>query len=289
LGIPLNYMLGVTKYFKSMKIEYIIVKEKNEICSDRSTFLKLLETNSDLEIDEDNLSYSECEITFSLTCEESDDESEIIFHLIIESKDEIENDLNNLNTVSRGIRKTIKGSGYSFQFNTIWDETSQHYCKKSYPLINTVENLMRKLIFQFMLKSIGSKWIKEAFPQQLKQKISQTAERNDVEDLLKDSLYHADFVQLIELLFERYTKVQSVNDLFKRLENVEEFDEVEKIKNLKPQSNWERYFSDLIEFENLDETWRTLYDYRNSVAHNKLIRKNDYDEIGIATKKWTVS
>src|SRR5699024_465468 len=147
----------------------------------------------------------------------------------------------------------------------------------------------RKLIFQFMLKSIGSKWIKEAFPQQLKQKISQTAERNDVEDLLKDSLYHADFVQLIELLFERYTKVQSVNDLFKRLENVEEFDEVEKIKNLKPQSNWERYFSDLIEFENLDETWRTLYDYRNSVAHNKLIRKNDYDEIGIATKKWTVS
>src|SRR5699024_5255470 len=238
-------MLGVTKYFKSMKIEYIIVKEKNEICSDRSTFLKLLETNSDLEIDEDNLSYSECEITFSLTCEESDDESEIIFHLIIESKDEIENDLNNLNTVSRGIRKTIKGSGYSFQFNTIWDETSQHYCKKSYPLINTVENLMRKLIFQFMLKSIGSKWIKETFQQQLKQKISQTAERNDVEDLLKDSLYHADFVQLIELLFERYTKVQSVNDLFKRLENVEEFDEVEKIKNLKPQSNWERYFSDL--------------------------------------------
>ncbi|MEX2633675.1 MAG: hypothetical protein WD267_06550 [Balneolales bacterium] len=262
-----------------MKIEYIIVKEKTEISSIKSTFIKLLETNNDISIDDGVITYSDCKADFVLTSEESDDKSEIIFHLIIESDTEVEKDLKNLNAVSRGIRKTVKETGHPFHFNTIWDETSQHYCEKSYPRINTVENLMRKLIFQFMLKSIGSKWIKEAFPIKLKQKISRTAEKNDVENFIKDSLYLADFIQLIELLFEKYTKVQSVAELFSKLEKVEEIEELEKLRELRPRSNWERYFSDLIEFENLNDTWVTLYKYRNTVAHNKLISKSDYEEI----------
>ena len=282
LCAPYAMSLGVIKSVnpnKAMKIEYIIVKEKTEISSSKSTFIKLLETNNDLTINDETITYSGCEVDFVLTSEESEDESEIIFHLIIESDIEIEKDLENLNSVSRGIRKTVKETGHPFHFNTIWDETSQYYCEKSYPLLNTVENLMRKLIFQFMLKNIGSKWIKEAFPQKLKQKISRTAEKNDVEDLVKDSLYHADFIQLIELLFDKYTKVQSVTELFRKLEKVEEIEELEKLVELKPKSNWERYFSELIEFENLSETWGTLYNYRNTVAHNKLISKSDFEEI----------
>lgn len=262
-----------------MIIEYIITKEKSEICSDSSAFLKLLETNSKLSINDDKIQYKGNKAQFELSCEDSEDGKEIVFHLIIKSEIEEEKDLDNLNNIARGIRKTVKESGHPFHINTIWDETSQYYCEKSYPLINTVENLMRKLIFQFMLKTIGSKWIKEALPPRLRQKLTEKAKMNDAEDLLKDSLYHADFIQLIELLFKRYTKVQSVNELFKKLEEIEEVEWIEVLKELKPQSNWERYFSELIEFENLNETWSTLYGYRNLVAHNKLLYKDDFHKI----------
>jgi len=46
-----------------------------------------------------------------------------------------------------------------------------------------------------------------------------------------------------------------------------------------PKSNWDRYFSDLVdaESEQLNKKWRRLYEIRNKVAHNKTMCSEDFN------------
>ncbi|MFA0497201.1 hypothetical protein AB4555_25975, partial [Vibrio sp. 10N.222.54.B11] len=48
-----------------------------------------------------------------------------------------------------------------------------------------------------------------------------------------------------------------------------------------PKSNWEKYFSELIDESesSLKEKWKRLYKLRNKVAHNRYVKKSDYEKI----------
>lgn len=267
-----------------MNIEYIIVLKKGELCSNKESFVSLLEVNSKIQVFKKKITYDGSEVSYNLDCEEIPEKEELVFHLSISSSNRDDNkNIESLNSVSRGIRKTIKGSGLPFYFNTTWDEVSQYYCTKCYPIINEIENLLRKLISQFMLKSLGSDWIKVAIPRDLKAKIQDTAEKSKAENKYIDILYHADFIQLIELLFQKYSKTQSLEELFEIIEE-NQLETIDTISEYRPQSNWDRYFSGLIEFDDFAETWQKLYRYRNIIAHNKLIHKQDYDDVLSITK-----
>ncbi|WP_235309472.1 hypothetical protein, partial [Klebsiella quasipneumoniae] len=45
--------------------------------------------------------------------------------------------------------------------NVLWDDVGRYYANKAYPLINEVENVMRKLIGKFMLINVGMDWSRE--------------------------------------------------------------------------------------------------------------------------------
>ncbi|MCO7051873.1 hypothetical protein NAG84_18815, partial [Proteus terrae] len=62
--------------------------------------------------------------------------------------------------------------------NVLWDDIGRYYAYKSYPLINEVENVMRKLISKFMLINVGMNWSKETIHPDLAKKI----ERFDDDD-----------------------------------------------------------------------------------------------------------
>ncbi|MBE0456943.1 HEPN domain-containing protein [Pseudoalteromonas sp. KG3] len=61
------------------------------------------------------------------------------------------------------------------------------------------------------------------------------------------------------------------------------FDEKDQdlIKKYIPRSNWEKYFSDLIDEkeDSLKDKWKRLYKLRNKVAHNRYVKKSDFEQI----------
>ncbi|WP_413174885.1 hypothetical protein [Anabaena azotica] len=59
----------------------------------------------------------------------------------------------------------------STKINTLWDDVGRIYAEKAYPLINEVENLMRKLISKFMLINVGMEWSKDTIHDELFKKI----------------------------------------------------------------------------------------------------------------------
>ena len=54
-----------------------------------------------------------------------------------------------------------------------------------------------------------------------------------------------------------------------------------------PKSNWDRYFSNIVECEGeyILKRWNTLYELRCKIAHNKIVIKKDYERITCLIKE----
>ena len=147
-----------------------------------------------------------------------------------------------------------------------------------------VENLLRKLIYRFMIKTAGSAWFENTVPDAVKEAIKSTAGKNKMEELpSEDQLYLADFIQLGWFFFEKYTtkplNQKSIQELRRIVdnENARE-DKLETfLETYEAKSNWERYFAEKIEVENLYDKWLELYDYRNRVAHAKRMKSKEFN------------
>ena len=263
-----------------MKIEYIIIKREDDFCDSVERFKNLLSTNSRITFENSKIKFSNVALDYIIKTEKIENKKERIFQLIFSSNDSDESrSVKNLEKFDKLFKRIIKESGIKFILNTIWDEVSQYYCKSCYPRINEIENLMRKLIFRFMIKNIGSDWVKKSFPQKLRENVKKIAEKNELKGLLENCLYEADFIQLIEFIFTPYPKNRDINKLFEMINTAEKLDDLEKVKEFQPKSNWERYFSSIIKIDDLEDKWRKLYKYRNKVAHNKPLTKDDNKNI----------
>jgi hypothetical protein len=82
-------------------------------------------------------------------------------------------------------------------------------------------------------------------------------------------------------LFNPYTTDKG--EVTSHLKQVKDNSEVDLniLKKIIPESNWDRYFSKIIACENtyLKERLEELYSLRNKVAHNKTLLKVDYQSI----------
>jgi hypothetical protein len=157
---------------------------------------------------------------------------------------------------------------------TLWDDISFHYSRDSYTLIYRIENLMRKLIANFMLVTVGAEWIVKSAPREIKEAISKSKRKEYL-----NVLHTIDFIQLADFLLRPYSTCID-QDIIMRLRKAETAEELGELKSLVPQSNWSRYFSSLVECndEYLQKRWNDLYKLRCKVAHNAIVTKTDYDE-----------
>lgn len=161
--------------------------------------------------------------------------------------------------------------------NTLWDGVGRLYAEKAYPIINEVENLMRRLIAKFMLITVGMNWSKDAINPELFKKI----ENFEDEELYLNDLYKLDFIHLSQVLFEKKRDI-SLEELDRLLAKTKFIDEDrEKILRYVPRSNWEKYFSSLIDEKDrsLEKKWELLYKLRNKVAHNRNVKKDEFEQI----------
>lgn len=163
----------------------------------------------------------------------------------------------------------------TIELENTWNDISLYYSMKSYPLINEIENLMRRLITTFMLINVGQEWIKLNVPTDVKESV-----KSETKGIRSNFLYETDFIKLSEFLFKKYSEYD-VTDLFELITSTQHTLEVETLGKYVPKSNWERFFTKIVECDDIYiiKRWEKLYKLRCKVAHNKPVIKQDYLEI----------
>ncbi len=269
-----------------MIVEYILVKKEDPFCNSVDSFNSLIMSNSEIAVSSlcstgssdqpfaFDIKVGSSQATYTIRTELIDsNKKERYFYIAFIAEDELQEitEVEALECITRQFKKTVLESGRDFVLSVIWDEVSQYYCKEGYPIVNNVENLLRKLIYQFMIQKVGGSWTRKTMPENLKKSMSKRVGQ------FENCLYEADFIQLMDFLFKPYSiECPNYDDMIKL---IHESDNLEKLKNIAPRSNWDKYFSSVVNFNNLQEEWNKLYELRNKVAHNKPFTKKDFKDL----------
>lgn len=267
-----------------MKVEYLIIQNDDKnYCNSVESLEKLLTIDDKILSIKKNLltfEYKEKshEFEFNVTSGNIDSNDERYFKISISKKEE-STSVDVLASLCREIKIIVQERLKSPKINTLWDDVGRDYAIKAYPLINEVENLMRKLISEFLYINVGKDFAKKHIHRDELSKIE--AKANGKQKFIGE-LYLLDFIDLSNVLFKKYRDIE--------LENVERIIlkckqankiELQDIEGVIAKSNWERYFSNIIDFEEdqLAKKWGTLYHYRNHIAHNRFISLQTFNSI----------
>lgn len=273
-----------------MKLEFLVlVKNDDFFCNSKKAFIDFLKVDSQISITGKKLIYKRSPravplITVKFDVETNNIPSNKERYFIIALENTNEELVDEFSEVGNKIKElSSRINPNSTIVNILWDDVGRHYAYKAYPLINDVENVMRKLISKFMLINVGMDWSKETIHPDLVSKI----ERFEEKDSYLNDLFKLDFIHLSDVLFKKKRDI-NLDELDKVLANTN-FDEPDRIKILKyfPTSNWEKYFSELIgeKSHDLEDKWERLYKLRNKVAHNRFLTRADFGQIKSLTAK----
>jgi hypothetical protein len=273
-----------------LKFDFLFLKPENTKCNTIQTFKNQLKADSDIIFKGNQIIVKKYTASFSLsTGLVSDNSNERYFLLNVVKSLAIKNQekgIEELNLIKEKILNVITSSGLAFQIYPLSDDISFFYSKLSYPLINEVENLMRQLIYRFMITNLGSQWYSKGSPDNfnslLKNKHS-TKDKDEANIDYKSSfetlLHNVDFIQINKFLFTEYTINQ--RDVFEKIKKAKKLSEITlaDIKELVPKDNWSRYFVKIIKIPKFQQNWESLYSLRCLIAHNNFINKVQYEEI----------
>lgn len=257
------------------KVEYLsVINSKESFCKSISSFNNLLQSYDNVSINGNKIDFEGTEFEYDVQFGEIQEDSQRFFH--VKLKCTKKGDLDKFKLLLKSVR-TLLTKASEKPPEILWDDLSSELANKAYPVIHEIENMMRKLITKFMLTTIGLAWTKDAVPKEVSESIK-TKNSNTSQNYL----YEADFIQLSNFLFKEYSTANS-RKLVEKLGMITDINELEltELKELVPQSNWERYFSPIVDCksEYLQTRWEKLYELRCMVAHNKFLGADNYSEI----------
>ncbi len=260
------------------KVEYLVLSDmKKTQCKTIPALKNLLQVDSDISIERNKITFKKHASDIKIKLGKNDDKSHIYFNVCLTCKSEGE--LDNFSMLLKSVRKSL--SLVTKTTYVVWDDLSLYYSNQAYPKLFDIENLMRLLITKFMLTNLGLGWTKERVPTDVQQSInSNNADIN--------YLNNVDFIQLKNFLFsENYPNHK--DSLIKKLKAAKDFAnlELDDIKSLIPESNWDRFFQPLVgcEAEFLKKRWDQLYELRCKVAHNKDFNKTNLEDVNHLTSE----
>ncbi len=265
-----------------MRIEYLLIKPNNDFCSTIVQFKSFLLSNQRISMDDKTIAFSGINLDYTIMAQDVvwKKNKEIVFYFTVSTDAKNVLILENFDYLLHRINEEC---GNQFKVNTIWDDVSIHYTNNLYPVMVETENLLRKLIYRFMIKTAGSAWFSNSVPDSVREAIKKNAERNKLAVPDVDQLYLTDFIQLGIFFFEKYTtKPLNQNAIQELKEIINGKNKTDKsitafLETYEARSNWERYFEEKIEVEDLYKKWQELYKYRNAVAHAKRLHKDEYN------------
>ena len=270
-------------------VEYaVLIAPEESLCGSKDAFISFLGANSKFQVNAQDrcINFSDESDTISLIYDIADEEVPnnqrlFIIKLKFTASEDKDLDFECIYNFLREFRKPIKRLNLTIY--SLRDDLSYYYAGKVYPEINRIENLLRKLILRFFLQNIGAGWENEVYKkEEIKGKISISKDKE--EKALKrheegSILHEMDFIHLSLLLTTPWRSL-SRGDVEKIIENWDE-DELENLKKYLPKSNWNRYFAEVIDYEEskFKKKWERLYELRCLVAHNRSITPKEYKEI----------
>lgn len=264
-----------------MILRFLFIKSKDDFCQNIEQFKSYLSTNCRIIFCDGKIIFGKKELYYKIAMHEVS--NEVIYDLTLEANQENKKDQVEALEKAESDLQRINERLSLFLINTIQDEISRYYGQELYPYITETEALLREIIYLFMSENIGSKWFEKQTPKDVKSEIENTFAKNHSNDekLDSDVLSYADFISLSGFLFLRYPLKSNIQELVNKINNMENVDKqklIPLIEKFESKSNWERYFSDVIDVEDLEQKWKNLYEYRNMIAHTKKIRKKDFEK-----------
>ena len=206
-----------------MKIEYIFIKQKDDYFVTDEMFQHFLDSNNRIKFEDDEIIFEGKTLEYTLKSADVEKSNEKVFHFTVEIQGNEEEQADLIEKFDSLVREINERKGMQFSINMIWNDVSLYYCKKLYPEILKVENTLRKIIYLFMLKTVGSKWIDEGAPEIFKTSINNVIEKNHKkrEEINEEWLTYADFITLGYFFTAPYSLKTDVKDLFKELRQYE--------------------------------------------------------------------
>lgn len=265
-------------------VEYLLIVQKvDSFCDSVEAFSRLLRVDSSITISGGKILHNEnFECDYAITSGDIEGKDQRFFHLKFSHDLTDESSLDRFTDLLRVVRSIMARMGD--QPETLWDDISFHYARQGYELIHRIENLMRKLIANFMLVTIGKEWVSETSPNEIKDALAKSKRKDYL-----NVLHTIDFIHLADFLLKPYSK-RSAGEILTELKKASTAKEIDAVKALLPDSNWTRYFSHLVDCEDgyLKKRWEDLYELRCAVAHNAIIKKADLERISTLVQELQV-
>lgn len=200
----------------------------------------------------------------------------------------------------------IKGNNYlqleNFRFNflvhlrrklnftnirILRDDVSTKISNEIYPLINQVENLLRRYLVKFFTQKIGVDWWDVTAPKQFTEKLNTRKGNEKVFSTLADTdVTLIDFDDLGELIYKQTTGFNKQENIIARVMNSNTQEELNILKQ-ELQGNYTKYFKEAFQDNNFEKKWKSLFEIRNKVAHNNLFIHSDLETAQQLTKDLT--
>jgi hypothetical protein len=254
-------------------VEYLLpFNTEDGICKNIESFKSLLSSNSNFKIKTTKIEYKKSSYDFSISLNVVENQNCSVFNVTFG----VSRITEKFREMLKAFRKTI-GLHLKDNIQIIWDGVSFEWSKSLYPEIYQTENYLRKLISKFMLTKLGIGWHNTSIPKDVTESIKKENYKPS-----HSILYEVDFIQLANFLFKPYS-VKDSSKLPDLLTGLIESEMTEEKKNeileYLPKNNWDRYFSNLVEFESgqLKKKWEKLYEIRCKVAHNKSMTFEEYE------------
>jgi hypothetical protein len=264
----------------AMVVEYLVTLRRSDtFCDSVESFNRLLGVDSNLLVADGSIQFKGVSYGYHVKGGEVAGKEQRYFHLrfSLAGSSPEQPALDDFSACLKAVRVVIAQAGG--QAEILWDDISSSYSCKAYPLIQEIENLMRKLIANFMLITVGREWVKEAAPGDVKIAIDKSKRKADGS---LNILHTLDFCHLGDFLFSKYS-TRTTDDLYQKIGQSKKPEDLDlgALKDYLPRSNWQRYFSALVSCEDgyLSSRWNDLYELRCLVAHNGMLTKDDLQKI----------
>lgn len=173
-----------------------------------------------------------------------------------------------------------------------YDSVSQYYCNLLYPKLNELERVLRKLLFNVYVVNLGKDYYQLTISEDIqnKAKANIQAKKNKEETRLKQFFYSMEFSDVQNALFTRQWTKKDDEDRKRFLAshaNLSKLsdEELRAAMMTAPKSDWDRFFADKMEEENISELIEKVRKYRNQIAHCKIISRVECETCSTAIEE----
>lgn len=277
---------------KPIIVEYlIIIPQEDTFCDSDLSFLKFLSVDSSISISEKNKTITlnskkknKFNVSYSLISNLVTSQQQRYFKLTLSS---VENNLNEFTELTNLLEKLISKLHEDISINILWNDIARKYAIEGYELINEVENLLRRLITNFMLINVGYNWHKSHIP------ISIENRESHLKETYSNYLHQTYFSDLKTILFEgqRDFELRDIGQvqrlIEKKISEKKAHIPIDELKGVISKSLWEKHFAKDSEYRknDLEDDLEKLNSLRNEIAHNRHISRETLGKIQNLSKK----